>query len=351
VAGWGGYTYPSVDRQVVLPVASFYVFTTPQNPFAAQSLLPLKKMLFAAACDWRDHVYATNPDTVNFYTGTNFCNGSGGYKLDGIEGYVMATCPSTVNGVPTAGCTNYADRSLPQPLFLRYSFTEQSYALLLGSQLSLPEFQSYQAVGNGVQHLLGYVFPNQDSDGDLLNDGQERLLGTSPFVADSDCDGAADGDEFPPFGVQLVSADPMTPGLCADLSLGLSAQILSQTGSGRTIRYTMVVRNLSGPIASGVKVNFTWAQRGNVTSTFLSEGTPDFCVGEFQQKAIPELPYLDACALASMAPGSSRTVQLDVTLGVAFGTPMPPNFGQVSMLLVSNTLDPAPGNNVASWTP
>ena len=97
-----GYAFPSLSRFPAIPSASFYVFTTPQSPYVGVTLAPLKKLLFASECDWRDHVYATNAATVNYFTNTEFCGQAplgDTYKLDGIEGYVMASCPSTVNAL------------------------------------------------------------------------------------------------------------------------------------------------------------------------------------------------------------------------------------------------------------
>lgn len=61
--------------------------------------------------------------------------------------------------------------------------------------------------------LIGYVFPNEDSDGDGLPDGMERMYGLNRFSADSDCDGISDGVEFPVAAVQAVWSDPLS-GVC-----------------------------------------------------------------------------------------------------------------------------------------
>lgn len=353
-APWDGYHFPAVGRVPNVPSASFYVFTTPQSAFGV-AMLPLEKLAFAHPCDWRDHVYTTSPTTANYYKTTDFCGTNSSYKSDGIEGYVMASCPSSVNGVSTNGCTNYADRSLPQPLYLRYNTSPgvESYALLLGSQLTLPEFQGYQPLV-GRQHLVGYVFPNQDSDQDFLIDGQERLLGTSHLHADTDCDGSFDGDEYPPFGFQALSADPATPSLCSNLKLTLTAQMLNQSASSREIRYTMTIQNLSGPAATEVAVNFNWAQRDLMTSTFIAPSSPAQCVDSplsvagIQTKAIPELIWRDRCPLDPIPSGSTRIIQLDVT---SYGDPLPTNTGGVTMTVVHSANDAVPANNTAVWNP
>jgi hypothetical protein len=47
-----------------------------------------------------------------------------------------------------------------------------------------------------LSDILGYVYPNIDSDGDSLIDGFEGILGTAPSVFDTDCDGLGDGQEM-----------------------------------------------------------------------------------------------------------------------------------------------------------
>lgn len=60
--------------------------------------------------------------------------------------------------------------------------------------------------------VLGYAYPNVDSDGDGLIDGFEYLLGTDPNQVDSDRDGVHDGVEYPQAGVPL--SDPCSAGRC-----------------------------------------------------------------------------------------------------------------------------------------
>jgi hypothetical protein len=54
----------------------------------------------------------------------------------------------------------------------------------------------------------GTAAPGTDSDGDGLSDEEEDALGTDPFVADTDGDGRADGDEV---GERQYQTDPLNP--------------------------------------------------------------------------------------------------------------------------------------------
>ncbi len=90
------------------------------------------------------------------------------------------------------------------------------------SQLATMEGQGYVSTG-GVSGVLGYVYANSDSDGDTLIDGFERLASTDPHRADSDCDGAGDGQELLQFGATGYGDPLMGPG-CA-----LASQFVSQS--------------------------------------------------------------------------------------------------------------------------
>lgn len=57
--------------------------------------------------------------------------------------------------------------------------------------------------------LLGYAYPNLDTDSDSLADAMEYVIGTNPLLpsgADSDGDGVGDDDEYPQAGVPV--SDP-----------------------------------------------------------------------------------------------------------------------------------------------
>lgn len=89
-------------------------------------------------------------------------------------------------------------------------------ALIMQSQLASVPGYTLPEPGMTTE-LIGYVFPNVDSDGDGLPDGMERMYGLNQFNPDSDHDGCPDGIEFPVAGVQQPGKDPLDPtlgGLC-----------------------------------------------------------------------------------------------------------------------------------------
>ena len=194
---------------LVQPRAAFWVFTSDKSPWAGVSLFPLYRLSFRDQCDPRDHVYVTSVTQVATLIGTDRCPGTPGmqtWKLDGIEGYVL-------NGCPTGYSCTGSDPSAPQALYRRYSATEESNALLLQTQLTSHPLYGADPLAAGAG-LIGYVFPNIDSDGDGLPDGFERMIGTNRFSADSDCDGLADGVELPVASLQPPFMDPLLGGSC-----------------------------------------------------------------------------------------------------------------------------------------
>jgi hypothetical protein len=75
-----------------------------------------------------------------------------------------------------------------------------------------PERAVFEAAGYtaaypaGSMTVIGYAYPNVDTDGDALVDGFERVIGTNPTTMDSDGDGAIDSVEYPLAGVPI--SDP-----------------------------------------------------------------------------------------------------------------------------------------------
>ncbi|XXF75456.1 S8 family serine peptidase [Myxococcaceae bacterium GXIMD 01537] len=191
------YTWPAAIGGAPVPRASFYVFTTHNAPFNGTTMAPLHRLGLVHSCDQRNSVYATSMAEVQNFETADACPAAAGtqsYTYEGMEGYVMANCPPQFSG-----CNNPADARVPQALHRRYSATEQSYALIPAGQLSNPIFSSYTGiVGNDI---IGYVFPNVDSDSDGLIDGIEVMKGLNPLSNDSDGDGIKDFVEYPMLSV------------------------------------------------------------------------------------------------------------------------------------------------------
>lgn len=193
------------------PRASFWVFTSDKSPWPSIALKPLYRLSFREPCDWRDHIYTTEQAGINYLTTTDFCPQDAGfqsYHLDGIEGYILNGCP------PQYNCDSNLDSTAPQKLYRRYSYSDESYALLLDSQLGVPPFFSYATdpfYNPATGGVIGYVFPNIDSDSDGLPDGMERMYGMNWLSGDSDGDGYSDLIEFPLTTLQLAKRDPLIP--------------------------------------------------------------------------------------------------------------------------------------------
>lgn len=211
-AGWqvAGYDRYPMAAGVAAPEpwASFYVFTTPHNPFDSQTpLLALTRLSFSEPCRLRDYAYAFGKDDIDFFNGSDgpadWCPSQLGdqvYQVDGIEGYIFDRCP------PGFTCDDFNDPASPQSLHRRYSPVDDCFALILGEQLNQPPFETYtDTVGDSG---IGYVFKNVDSDGDGMIDDMEVMLGADPQRADTDGDAMNDGIEAPLTGPFI--ADPLT---------------------------------------------------------------------------------------------------------------------------------------------
>ncbi len=170
------------------PRANVYLMTTYRNPFIeGAELRPLYRLsrqrVHGSNNRNVDHTYAINQSQVNAYV-------ANGYRLDGTEGYIF---PYQETGTVR--------------LYRKYNPTRDDHAIFPASQLSYMTSRGY------TQNLtlLGYVYPNRDSDGDGLVDGFELVAGTSISDRDSDGDGVTDGDEINkyPYGDPLDN--PLVP--------------------------------------------------------------------------------------------------------------------------------------------
>ncbi len=197
------YLYPGLEAYGYFARSSFYVFSGKRSMFGV-SMRPMERLLSVKACDSRENTFGFTRNCPNA-NGTESLEPRT-FLPDGIEGYLLATCPAQFGS-----CNNFADPSTPQAVYLRYSATYKSFALLLDSQLTEPQFSTYLPIASqpASSAPLGYAFKNVDTDSDGLIDGAERVLGTNRLVADSDCDGQNDGVEYPTLLMQTTAQDPL----------------------------------------------------------------------------------------------------------------------------------------------
>jgi serine protease len=226
-----GYTnFPSLSCSVSpcssTPAASVYVFTTEAPPFAgALTPVPLYRLSYkdlTPGSHHRDVTYTTQTAGILAFK-------AAGYELDGIEGYIYPQCSPEPSCIP-AGAVR---------LYRRYNQQRDDFAIFPESELAQMESQGYTSTG-GLNQILGYAYPNVDSDGDNLIDGFESLLGTNPQAADSDGDGVSDGVE----ALTFPYCDPLSPG-CAGPSLWVSVA----GNDGNTCSRDTPCRTFSGALA------------------------------------------------------------------------------------------------------
>ena len=165
----------SIPIQFPPPRASFYVFTTNNNPFTGvKDMVPLRRMDKTVTGNRNDTYAVSNAEIKTFH--------NNGYNLDGIEGYILPKCsPQPDCAIPSGSIALYRDET-----------DDMNHKLV-------PIEQDFPVPDNAV--LLGYVYLNEDNDGDGLINGQEIILGTNTDNADTDGDTVPDGVEYPPAGV------------------------------------------------------------------------------------------------------------------------------------------------------
>ena len=170
------FWYDTVNLTFPAPRASFYVFTTNNNPFTGvKDMIPLRRMEKTASGN-RNDTYAVSTAEIEAFHADS-------YNYAGIEGYILPTC------TPVPAC---------EPFLATRLYRDESDSMnhkLVATAVTPP---------NSI--LLGYVYLNQDTDGDGLIDGQEIILGTSIVSQDTDEDGLSDAEEYPAAGVPV--SDP-----------------------------------------------------------------------------------------------------------------------------------------------
>ena len=218
-----------------VPRASIYLFTTGKPPFpGAPQLVPLYRVRYdpdiLRRCDFtlvrragRDFAYVTTAAEAQTFKLSVLDAQGKGYDLDGIEGYLYKSCEGQ------GGCT------LPPGtvrVYRAFHPTRYDHALFPESELG-----SMQATGYTGQTVVGYAYPNVDTDGDTLIDGFEMLINTDPQHADTDCDGASDGSEVRTYNLSTHKyGDPLL-GSC----WGLDTIFANGFESGNTSRWTTTI--------------------------------------------------------------------------------------------------------------
>jgi serine protease len=307
----GYILYPGTQCRVspcfdITPTASVYIFTGDRAPIAgAPPLVPLYRLSFKGPnpngnANHRDTTYTTELAGIQaFHTW--------GYEVDGIEGYIYQKCTPEPSCMP-AGTVR---------LYRRYHPQRDDFAIFPESELAQMEAQGYTSTGGGSD-VLGYVYPNVDSDGDTLIDGFERLAGTNPAVADSDFDGKSDGAEL----LNFPYSDPLPP---RD-ALVLSQSVPTTMAAGRKYQVSLTLKNVGTE---------TWSPVGAQCGAYRLGSANPLNNGTWGLSRV-ELP-------APVAPGGQVTLSFTVT---APWTPGTYNF-QWQMVQECVTWFPAPTPNVA----
>jgi hypothetical protein len=106
------------------------------------------------------------------------------YVLDGIEGWVYSDCATGCPGEEVA-------------LHRLYHPGKDDFVVVPTSEVAAMQAQGYFAPNHpDLPEIIGYAYPNVDSDSDGLVDGFEALIGSDRTDPDSDGDGISDGDEL-----------------------------------------------------------------------------------------------------------------------------------------------------------
>jgi hypothetical protein len=183
----------------------------------------------------RDFAYANSVGMFNEFRTWDLCNyaapnapaeiAAQRYKLDQVEGFLLAACPSGW------ACDGRASEGGLQPVFVRarkgpiisgqppneVREQPQDWVVLLQEQLGTALWLEHtEKPPFAPEGPLGYAFKNLDRDSDLLVDGVELMIGTNPLDSDTDNDGLRDGEEYSPrrgsiqyFGPITVNTKPL----------------------------------------------------------------------------------------------------------------------------------------------
>lgn len=183
----------------LVPGASFFVFTTENHPLESETppLVPLHRVLYdvnlpnrcleepPARVAARDFSYTTTEEGIVYFHETVVDGDGVGYQYEGVEGYLYQRCSPEPECIPPGA----------EKIYRYYHANRDDYAIFPESELAQWEVQGYGPTAGQLADVIGYAYPNVDTDGDDLIDGYELIMGTDPSKVDSDCDGVGDGEE------------------------------------------------------------------------------------------------------------------------------------------------------------
>lgn len=204
IPGYASFPPPEPGEPALpAPKANVYVLTTEYRPWPSYpALIPLYLMdrgrnwplgcSPGAGCNTnhRDFILvSTTADVQQAHTD--------GFSLRTIQGYIYTTCSPEPTCIPIGA----------QKLYRECNAAADDCATFLESERASFEASGYtSAYPSTSNKVLGYAYPNVDTDGDGLVDGMEYVIGTRPDLADSNGDGTSDSLYFPQAGVP--SGDP-----------------------------------------------------------------------------------------------------------------------------------------------
>lgn len=170
------------------PRADVFILSTHQQVPSGHSVVPVYRVRWVGS-------YGGNPNDTD-WTLVKDAEISGyhsvGYEMDGMEGYIYAPCSPEPTCIPT-GATK---------LWRAYHSSRDDHAVFPQSRYTAMLNAGY----SNYITLLGYAYPNQDTDSDGLVDGLEYVIGTDPSDSDTDDDGISDALEYPLD--ELPASDP-----------------------------------------------------------------------------------------------------------------------------------------------
>ena len=201
--GYFDFPHDPVLASFLNPQANFYVLSSevrpfPGNPDAIPLFLLERIRAWPAGCSAGAGCNVSNRDVTLATVESDIeAMVADGFRYFGRQGFIYALCAPEPSCIPAG-----AER-----LHRKCKTGDDDCAVFLERDRVMMEGQGYTAsFPLGASSLLGYAYPNVDTDGDLLVDGMERVIGTNPLLIDSDGDSVIDGLEFPQAGVPV--SDP-----------------------------------------------------------------------------------------------------------------------------------------------